>query len=278
MRTSYLSQSLLESELRELSAGFALAVPVSSTLGFLSLPLHWVSFTFSFHRVSCCQGGLLLGLVSASLGPSGGCFSQVPSETLHQICPESVQVPWLCLARAKVWYCGPVLQLGYSSEFYSTSKGKYTLESWRWPSPKGEASLSLGFLHLYFVYSSLSLPYVNWASLEGCLLYLRFSLWFSDFLLFHFYGFFFPFFAFYPLPFWTLFSYSDYLTFGSLIFFFLMNLAECLSIFYSFRKPFIGFMNLFCCFSFHFCFIYLFSGLYYFLHYVDSGFCLFFFI
>ena len=41
-----------------------------------------------------------------------------------------------------------------------------------------------------FVCSPLSLPYVNWASQEGCLLCLRFSLWFSDFLLFHFYGFF----------------------------------------------------------------------------------------
>ena len=35
---------------------------------------------------------------------------------------------------------------------------------------------------------SLSLPYVNWASQEGCFLYLRFSLKSSDLLLFYFHG------------------------------------------------------------------------------------------
>ena len=190
-----LTRGLLESEteLRELSAKFVFAVPDSSTLGFLLLGLHWVSIAFSFHSTKFGWVVLLLCLASASQGLSQGCFSQLTLESQHQICQESVQFPRFCLTRAKISNTRPVLQLGYSSEFYSTSKGKYTLESWRWPSPKGEASLSLGFLHLYFVYSPLSLPYVNWASLEGGLLYLRFSLWFSDFLLFHFYGFFFSF-------------------------------------------------------------------------------------
>ena len=39
---------------------------------------------------------------------------------------------------------------------------------------------------LYDVFLSLGLSYVNWASQECCLFYLRSSLWSSDLLLFHF--------------------------------------------------------------------------------------------
>ena len=35
-------------------------------------------------------------------------------------------------------------------------------------------------LFLCFFLPALSLPYVNWSSQEGCLFYLRSSLWFSD--------------------------------------------------------------------------------------------------
>ena len=45
-------------------------------------------------------------------------------------------------------HSGRVLQLAYSSEFYSASKGKYTLEVWEQANPKGEASIHLGFLFL----------------------------------------------------------------------------------------------------------------------------------
>ena len=45
----------------------------------------------------------------------------------------------------------------------------------------------LWLLYLY-VYLSLGLSYVNWASQECCLFYLRSSLWSSDLLLFHFRG------------------------------------------------------------------------------------------
>ena len=65
-----------------------------------------------------------------------------------------------------------------------------------------------------FIHSTpapLSLPYVNWASREGCFFHLKFSLQSSDFLLFHFHGLF-PFFK--SLPFWTPFSYFNYLTHG----------------------------------------------------------------
>ena len=36
---------------------FFFAIPASSTLGFLALPLCWVSFVFNFHDVSFCQVG-----------------------------------------------------------------------------------------------------------------------------------------------------------------------------------------------------------------------------
>ena len=59
-----------ETEPPELSVEFVSALPVSSMLGFLSLPLHWISFVFSFHHMSLRQVGLLLCLVSALLGLS----------------------------------------------------------------------------------------------------------------------------------------------------------------------------------------------------------------
>ena len=55
-----LTGGLLESEIEpyELSAEFVFAVPVSSMLGFLSLPLHCVFFPLSLHCVSFCRVGL----------------------------------------------------------------------------------------------------------------------------------------------------------------------------------------------------------------------------
>ena len=55
----------------------------------------------------------------------------------------------------------------------------------RAPQPVGERESWLWLLYLY-VYLSLGLSYVNWASQECCLFYLRSSLWSSDLLLFHF--------------------------------------------------------------------------------------------
>ena len=43
-------------------------------------------------------------------------------------------------------------------------------------------------LFLCFFLPALSLPYVNWSSQEGCLFYLRFSLWSLDLPFFHFWG------------------------------------------------------------------------------------------
>ena len=67
-----LAEGLLEyeTELCELFAEFVFVVPFSKMLGFLSLPLYWVSFTFSFQHMSFRQVVLFLCLVSASLGPT----------------------------------------------------------------------------------------------------------------------------------------------------------------------------------------------------------------
>ena len=47
-----------------------IAVPVSSTLGFLSLPLCWISFVFSFHHVTCHQIELPFNSTSTLQGQS----------------------------------------------------------------------------------------------------------------------------------------------------------------------------------------------------------------
>ena len=62
---------------------------------------------------------------------------------------------------------GPVLQLGYSWEFYLADKGWYTLKTWGQADPKGEASVCLGFLLLYIcLFHTLSLPSANWGGQE----------------------------------------------------------------------------------------------------------------
>ena len=74
----------------------------------------------------------------------------------------------------------PLLQ-----RFYLESKGKYILEVWGQANPKAtkrrEAPFSiLAPLFMFFFLLPLGLQCVKWASQEGCLLYLRSSLWFSD--------------------------------------------------------------------------------------------------
>ena len=149
-----LTGGLLESETErcELCAEFVFANLISSAVGFSSLPLHWASISFSFHHVRFCQIGLLLCLVSTSLGLSWGCFSQVKSESWHQIHLGSVQFPRFCLTAAEVWNSGPVLKLCYRSEFYLASKGKYTFEVQRQADPKGEAKSWLLFFYVFFFF------------------------------------------------------------------------------------------------------------------------------
>ena len=65
-------------------------------------------------------------------------------------------------------------------------------------------------LFLYKFFLPLGLPYVNWAIQECCLFYLRSYSGPQTFLCSIFTVF--PFLVFYPPPFWTLFSYSVFLT------------------------------------------------------------------
>ena len=69
------------------------------------------------------------------------------------------------------------------------------------------------YVFVFFFLLPLSLPYVNWASQEGCLFYLTFSLRSSDLPLFYFPGLF-PSLSFshQPTPFQAHFSYFNYLT------------------------------------------------------------------
>ena len=80
-------------------------------------------------------------------------------------------------------------------------------------SGREERSSILAPLFICFFLLPLSLPYVNWASQEGCLFHLRFSLWSwsSDLPLFYVHRLF-P--LSFSLLFWTPFSYSNYLTIG----------------------------------------------------------------
>ena len=156
-------------------------------LGFLSLPLCSVSVTFSFHRVCFQHFGLLLCLASALWGPSRGCFSQLhPSHGTRYV-------------RGVCHFLGSVLPQQrfetvdqcYSSvtaqEFYLASKRKAHLWGMRvnWPQRRALSPSWLPLLHICPL-PLLSLPYANWSIQEGCLFHLRFSLWSSDFFLFHF--------------------------------------------------------------------------------------------
>ena len=132
---------------------------------------------------------------------------------------------------------GPLLQLRVTAQFYLENKGKYILEVWEHGNPKDVKRRVRGrnrerqrkrkskrereppphpgplfpLLYLFFLLP-LGLLYVNWASQECCLFYLRSWLQSLDLPLFYFCGLF-PFLVFEPPPFWTPFPYSNYLTF-----------------------------------------------------------------
>ena len=76
-----------------------------------------------------------------------------------------------------------------TAQFYLASKGKCILETWGRANPKeAKRRVRLNFGSSFYVFfsSPLSLPYVNWASQEGCLLHLRFSFLSSDLPWFYF--------------------------------------------------------------------------------------------
>ena len=101
----------------------------------------------------------------------------------------------------------PVLQLPVTAQFYWGSKGTYILKAWGQADPKVRRETSGSILAPLFTlfFLPLSLSYVNWASQEGCLFYLRLLLQSSDLSLFYAWAV--PF-VFQLLPFWIPFSYS----------------------------------------------------------------------
>ena len=99
--------------------------------------------------------------------------------------------------------------------FIRKKKDSTPLRSEGGPTQKTEKRgpwLSFGSSFDTFFLPSLILPYVNWASQQGCLFYLRSSLLFSDLPLFYFHGLF-PSLPFSHHYFGLLFFYSNYLTF-----------------------------------------------------------------
>ena len=88
-----------------------------------------------------------------------------------------------------------VLQPRVAAQFYLENKGKYILELWGHPTKKmqrREREKERDPRHFgssfYRFFSPLGLPFVNGASQECCLFYLRSSLWPSDLPLFYFWG------------------------------------------------------------------------------------------
>ena len=179
--------------------------PVSSTvLGFF---LHSASTMGAFTKLGfCCAWSLPHGgqadVVSSRLNPRNS--TRYVRGVCNFLCSDLPQQQFEATD-------GPVLQLSIMSvtaQFYLASKGKYILKVWgrMWGQAdpkevkrreeKTEAQFWLLFFCFFFFFLlPLSLPYVNCASQESCLLHLRFSLQSSDLPLTYFCGLF-PFFVF----------------------------------------------------------------------------------
>ena len=100
---------------------------------------------------------------------------------------------------AKIWSNGwtSVTARCYSSVLFGKQRKIYP-----WKRCEKKISQRLNFGSSFYAFPSS--PCANWACQEGCLLHLRFSLWFSDLPLLYFCRVF-PFFVFEPPLFWTLF-------------------------------------------------------------------------
>ena len=211
-----LTRGLLESETkpRELSAEFVFTVLVSGMLVFLSLPLCWVFFPFSFHHGVFTKVGFCCGWPPLHRGRA-----EVVSARLN-LSHGTIYVGGVCnfLVSVSLWQKfeatdGPIIQpcvnfLGETSvtaprnffrqssviaPCYSSVLFRKLREIHPWgvrpdrPKRREEKrSPWLNFCSLFYtcVSSPLSLPFVNLASREGCLFYLRFSLQFLGLPLF----------------------------------------------------------------------------------------------
>ena len=105
-------------------------------------------------------------------------------------------IPWFCPIATKIWSnwqtsSTALWWTGVTAQFYLESKGKYVLKAWGHADPKDVKrgpQVQFWLLFLYVFSPPLGLPYVNWASQECCLFYLRSSLRSSDLSLFCFRG------------------------------------------------------------------------------------------
>ena len=114
-------------------------------------------------------------------GLSRGCFSQVKSEKWQHICQGSLSFPQFCLTTAKnlKWWmdqCWLVLQLSFIWQAKENTSSRCRGMQTQRNKEKRGTWLNFGSSFYMFFLLPLSLPCVNWASQEGCLFYLRFSL------------------------------------------------------------------------------------------------------
>ena len=159
-------------------------------LGFLSLPLGWVSFTFSFHSMASHRLGLLLCLASACGGQAevaSASYIQVAAPDVSGECAISSFLS--CHSKDLKRRTSVTVQLQLRVLF-SKQKESTPLRHEGGLIPKERPQSILASSFYTFVSSPSCLPYANWASQEGCLFHRRFSLWSSGYLLFHFPGFF----------------------------------------------------------------------------------------
>ena len=124
-------------------------------------------------------------------GPSWDCFSEVKSQSRHHIHQGSVWFPLFCLTTAKIWndWWTSVTAPCYSSVLFRKQRKIHPRVVGAGGRPKRHREKrSPPRSILAPLLLPLGLPYVNWASQEGSLFYLRSSLWSSDLPLFYFHG------------------------------------------------------------------------------------------
>ena len=125
-------------------------------------------------------------LVSASLGPSWGCFNQVKYKSRHQICWGSVSFPQSVSPQQRFEMVDQCYR-SVTVRFIQQAKDSTPLRHKGVLNPKGER-LNPSWLPHFIHLSPPSWAYpmqIGLAKKGTCLFHLKFSLWSMDFLLFH---------------------------------------------------------------------------------------------
>ena len=92
-----------------------------------------------------CWVGLLLCLVSASQGPSLGCFSQVKSEKWNQKCWWSVEFPLSCRSKDLQWQTSVIARLQLSFIWQAKESSSLRCESRLTPKERPQSVLASPF-------------------------------------------------------------------------------------------------------------------------------------